>query len=111
MSKYTPGPWALRWHNGYRLLSIYSGANINITVARVNITNIDRDGNAALLAAAPDLLEALRRVLPWAELEDCGGPDIGADLSCARAAIAKATGSVSAACHAAGPDGKKGGAV
>lgn len=45
-----------------------------------------------LIAAAPELLEALQAILPWAQESDHGGPDIGADLTKARAAIAKATG-------------------
>jgi hypothetical protein len=32
-------------------------------------------------------MEALQSVLPWAQEQDAGGPDIGADLAKARAAI------------------------
>ncbi|CAJ0701740.1 hypothetical protein LMG19089_02915 [Ralstonia edaphis] len=48
--------------------------------------------NAFLFAAAPELLEALQAILPWAQESDHGGLDIGADLTKARAAIAKASG-------------------
>ena len=47
---------------------------------------------ARLMSAAPDLLEASQAILPWAQESDHGGPDIGADLTKARAAIEKATG-------------------
>jgi len=39
---------------------------------------------------ASDLLEALQDLLPDAEANHCGGPDTGARLQRARAAIAKA---------------------
>lgn len=56
-SQHTPGPWKATWHNGGRFLSIRSGEYVG--VARVNTTNIDRDANALLIAAAPELLSAL----------------------------------------------------
>jgi hypothetical protein len=56
------------------------------------ITRDEAAAHARLIAAAPELLEALCRVLPWAREQDVGGPDIGADLDFARAALSKATG-------------------
>lgn len=50
------------------------------------------EANARLIAAAPDLLEALVALIPDAEANDFGGPDTGARIAAARAAIAKATG-------------------
>jgi len=49
--------------------------------------------NARLIAAAPELLEALLNLLPLAEsaMKECGQYDIRAELQEARAAIARAT--------------------
>lgn len=89
---YTPGPWGLagRYHApDYNWIAV--GSNGCFT-ARV----IDRDdagesmANARLIAAAPDLLEAVKLSLKWldAETEDEGIRMPGIEKL--RAAIAKA---------------------
>jgi hypothetical protein len=109
MSEYTKGPWT--WRNAW----ISSDGMLNVrrlagdSEATVAIPNADSEtdirlsgADAALIAAAPDLLEALR---PFAEMEECEvGMQIndhhGAEHECpefrqvmaARAAIAKAEG-------------------
>ena len=65
MSKHAPGPW--KWNDGYRGLEgndrtvihyfDYEGMWLPFTS--------ERDANAFLIAAAPDLLEALKEALPW----------------------------------------------
>lgn len=64
MSKeYTPGPWKIIDNKGQ--LSIANEKNINCCY-RVNATTMDRKRNAAnaqLIAAAPELLEALERAV------------------------------------------------
>jgi hypothetical protein len=50
------------------------------------------EADAHLIAAAPDLLDAVKSLLPWAESASYGGPDIAADIEQARTAIAKALG-------------------
>ena len=56
--KHSPGPWRTEWRRGYRVF-----------VERINDDELDHDliarvsgpeANAALIAAAPDLLEALK---------------------------------------------------
>lgn len=59
-SQHTPGPWKATWHNGGRFLSIRSGEFVG--VARVNTTNVDRDANARLIAAAPAMDMALEMI-------------------------------------------------
>ena len=88
-TKYAPGPWNIvpvfagYAINGYR---IYAGDEI---VARTHAVDEGYDeANAALISAAPDLLEALRLVVDTAE--NGGWP--GATIVVARAAIAKALG-------------------
>ena len=81
-TKHTPGPW-----------HIANGVQIRSNRDQIAKIWMMRDGegreNARLIAAAPDLLEAL------IELADCGAEAWGEDRPCvkwARAAIARATG-------------------
>ena len=96
MSAHTPGPW----------VTIRSGMRDNSAVATIeekppemeepnywlvaqaNTLRDEWEANARLIAAAPDLLEALEMLLEF--------PKTGPAITAARAAIAKATGS--AAC-------------
>ena len=94
MSKHTPGPWAVVGNRTkYVEARLISG--LIQEVAACGPTAADKgygpqqEANARLIAAAPDLLEAL------IELADCGAEAWGEDRPCvkwARAAIAKATG-------------------
>lgn len=99
-TKHTPGPWEV--HSG----SVYASADESRpiadmrrdeTAAKAEIWPTERDANARLIAAAPDLLEALRAFLR--------APSVGSDgpgsstivvqsfvLQDASDAIAKATG-------------------
>ena len=83
MSKHTPGPW------------IADGAQIftsDTNVAQANGYRIDREtvaANARLIAAAPELLEALQKIAGNTYDEWTNGADAA---RIARAAIAKATG-------------------
>ncbi len=85
MSTHSPLPWASR---GGEIV-----AADGVVVARVDGPNrVDliptRDANRALLAAAPELLEALQYIMEW----DAGLWDPQKARSMARAAIAKAKG-------------------
>ena len=94
MSDFTPGPWAVVGNRTkYVEARLISG--LIQEVAACGPTAADKgygpqqEANARLIAAAPDLLEAL------IELADCGAEAWGEDRPCvkwARAAIAKATG-------------------
>lgn len=90
-SKHTPGPWrrTLDWTSRYK--TIFADRNTQIAHLVVNgsvQTNSEIEGNANLIAAAPDLLQACKDALLLAELYDIEGAAIDA----ARAAIAKAEG-------------------
>lgn len=100
-SKHTPGPWAVEDPMGREVglwivqqgLETYDWACIamvtadNDTAGR-KITYTEQQANARLIAAAPDLLEALALLL---EREEAG--DVcELDRATARAAIAKAGG-------------------
>jgi len=70
MNRHTPGPWiplkGIFWsvenEDGYRIASLVESENIGLP------SNDDSQANAKLIAAAPDLLEALDRLTKWAEV-------------------------------------------
>jgi hypothetical protein len=91
MSKHTPGPWVVDPRAKLRVFA----AN-KATVASAGCTDTERsswEANARLIAAAPELLEALQLMLD-AHLDTSGtdGPLQMAAKDAADAAIAKATG-------------------
>jgi hypothetical protein len=88
MSKHTPGPWA---HENYQGVIHVFVDNQGGTPSVCKLIGPDKEANARLIAAAPDLLEALSDVVKfWDSIvpTDCVN-----DMHIkARAAIAKATG-------------------
>ena len=91
-TKHTPGPWYVG-SGTYEGRNIYSTASVTdgegFTYQPVVATAEDNevacwDANARLIAAAPDLLEALQMLLEF--------PNTGPATTTARAAIARATG-------------------
>ncbi|ENT5139877.1 hypothetical protein [Pseudomonas aeruginosa] len=90
MSKHTPGPWMVDYSE---YLSEGGGLCVmhgNDCIAVVGDFNPEQpiDANAKLIAAAPELLEALKWVI---ERNDAGQFIDGECMKSARAAIAKAT--------------------
>jgi hypothetical protein len=85
MTKHTPGPWewwdestgrprrydlaSLNGKNGKRVLGCYGGSGINA----LGKSEEDR-ANALLIAAAPELLEALKALRNWCDEEINGAP-------------------------------------
>lgn len=72
--KHTPGPWKISYESIDPEWAVVTGANGHI-VANVNSesgpdiypmvsTKMPRDANALLIAAAPDMLAALKAILP-----------------------------------------------
>ena len=100
MSKHTPGPWVAQpdphSNPGEWVIGIANGP--------VDYVAVCSERDARLIAAAPELLEALtkmvERISYYAELKEEGIPNIedwaytynSGDMQRARAAIAKATG-------------------
>lgn len=95
--KHTPGPWKLLEVGGLGHLCPADGNGISIltvvTEGDVDFAAVYEDADARLIAAAPELLEALQNLLndtQHKEHQDCDdGP---CPVREARAAIAKATG-------------------
>src|SRR5258708_5011176 len=99
--KHTPGPWSVGDGSAE---SMYAGSNIVqahrpdsaalFNLADVNI-HFEAEANARLIAAAPELLEALRQCMP--QIHECASANCAADghhecpYGLARAAIKKAT--------------------
>jgi hypothetical protein len=101
MSGHTPGPWATEYMKSSRggyAQQIFDANGVLVATAawypvRVSesTTATNREANARLIAAAPDLLEALEAMY---EMFNGNGitPDDDAAIIAARSAIAKATG-------------------
>jgi len=93
MSNHTPGPWVIYpATNGSEICAVdmEPGLPIRAGIARVNqYTYGEWIGNARLIAAAPELLEALEMML---EMSEMGGFGKAAAEDVARVAIAKAKG-------------------
>ena|SRR5690242_12179092 len=104
-AKHTPGPWHHK-HDDYAKNVINVEADGHIPICRLTgIASARNDGeaNARLIAAAPELLAALKAVTDDAEqaIKDIGGCDHSVGICCcdiignvehARTAIAKAEG-------------------
>ena len=89
--KHTPGPW-------YKMPYPTKGGGFNVRDKSNNVPSIARtyndDGaNARLIAAAPDLLEAAKRIDAWmAERGDMMGSQTAEVRDFVRAAIERAEG-------------------
>jgi hypothetical protein len=89
MSKHTPGPWTATADPYSDVVVDASGREIAV------VMDPNGEANSRLMASAPDLLEALVLLLPFAidGLDDRGcNVDEDEYILFARAAIAKATG-------------------
>jgi hypothetical protein len=97
MSKHTPGPWVAEGEDRetWRIRSEDYG-----TICRIHDPEGPVEHDAHLIAAAPDLLDALEALLAWQrhlEFRDVPGKEgrslaYAGDLEIIRAAIAKARG-------------------
>ena len=94
MSKHTPGPWVVAGPNliDQADAGIWGSGEFDFVICdmqRDGYEDAEQGANARLIAAAPDLLEALEYCL------DCLGDEFALPADCqnnARAAIAKARG-------------------
>lgn len=106
-AKHTPGPWHIKTErvmNGYKMNITTDFLSIGVCYGSTNPMwdfvpgAIEGDANARLIAASPDLLNALKvaeSMLLALEYEVGGGDDeinVEPAILTARAAIAKATG-------------------
>lgn len=103
MSKHTPGPWTVTYTtpSGFPL-RIETAENLPVHIAEMVTVNNNLYDDACLIAAAPELLKALKEMVELFESEihnEYDGTSMLdkrlAEADFARAAIAKATGSES----------------
>lgn len=77
MSAHTPGPWAVQLTDGVADMVHASAEHNNFgTIVDLDGSEFDYDmslANARLIAAAPELLEALKRSLSWLSSYPGGG--------------------------------------
>jgi len=88
MSKHTPGPWSTTKTFGGQIL-VHTEANFVVAIVRGY--KHPYKSNARLIAAAPELLDALQLLIDM-DVAYQRGPKVGEAVEYARAAIAKATG-------------------
>src|SRR3990167_7481175 len=95
---HTTGPWAV-WESPYGGARIHARHEVTIAdvMSRGLLTAEEFKANARLIAASPQLLEALRSLLKHHECRDCTSAFHAENVSDARAAIARATGKVAGA--------------
>ena len=96
-AKYTPAPWSANWNGSYYQIDTETEGQIGDACASQFIEgNTDKGkANARLIAAAPEVWEALEDVMAWIdnwEPDMTGDDEWSASEERVRAAIAKATG-------------------
>ena len=92
MSKHTPGPWTRPTWERCGIHGKGGTSSDNAKVAHVNINSLDYEANAALIAAAPEMLEALKNLLSYAEDAADANDERPISISAAHACIARAEG-------------------
>ena len=90
--KHTPGPWKTQMHISLDRMEIRdaNGRRIAECAMVFPMSAKTHDANARLIAAAPELLEALQEIVTAADGE--GWSQLDAGFTKARAAISKAIG-------------------
>lgn len=96
--EHTPGPWKALWSSG---ISIHGPDDRSVASIASSIKRPEGEkaANAYLIAAAPDMLEALEGITGFVERlagdepAEAANPELWRKLERARAAIAKAKGS------------------
>ena len=100
-TKHTPGQWTADDNEGYGVLRIWSGMSPTGSgttpgklVATVHGDSGETDANGQLIAAAPELLNALQRLVKVLEgqITSVHAAERASPIAQARAAINKATG-------------------
>jgi hypothetical protein len=101
--KHTPGPWYVGTEFNDQGRHIYAAQKVRhedgdewhplIACTDDDERLVDWQANAVLIAAAPDLLEVLQRLVRLIEIEDAHLANFG-EVEAARAAIAKATSTI-----------------
>jgi hypothetical protein len=86
--KWTPGPWRVVDGDFVYALNDAGHNRFSVSVAKYGNPRSEQQANAHLIAAAPDMAEALAYIVAWNGTD--WNPDKARDM--ARAALAKARG-------------------
>jgi hypothetical protein len=89
MSKHTPGPWSGSEKFCVGPISRDDDQSYGMVISLADVYGPNRDADSHLIAAAPELLEALLVVMSYPVVRNCLEVEHN---DAARAAIAKATG-------------------
>jgi len=96
-NKWTPGPWKKQFEFDYEPIYLVSEGNLIATVAPDNLQEATEEfgevnlANARLIAAAPELYEALQGILEIGK-RDMSNPKYDGYFNTAKEALAKARG-------------------
>jgi hypothetical protein len=91
--KHTPGPWSLDELDSAGSIAIYQlNAPTRSALAELEIPDVESEANARLIAAAPELLDALENLLALVEGECPSLLEDDHHYTQVKAAIAKAKG-------------------
>lgn len=90
MSKHTAGPWKKAYRNVNEIMTTFHGVMIGNVF--VDIATCNDEADARLIAAAPELLEALEEARLTLEVVQGRGSSVKLTLDIIDRAIAKATG-------------------
>ena len=93
-AKHTPGPWENhKWNCEEHQISAKGGTIALVSHSHSLVSEAEADANARLIAAAPDMLEALRACLgDLSDIVRAEGGDESPAMIQARAAILQAEG-------------------
>ena len=94
-TKHTHGPWEVDRFYWTIQRRMFGPDEPEVEVIGRLTNGEEAEANARLIAAAPELLEALVELTRWANVAGCGreeGSILDQNIKAARAAIAKATG-------------------
>lgn len=92
---HTPGPWVFAYGSVYREDTLHDESSIRIALMDRNEPHTmptERDANARLIAAAPELLSMLRQIDLWLVAPDTSRETLTDWQRLIRAAIANAEG-------------------
>ena len=90
-AKHTPGPWSRNIKPAHKYVTVWSGRNTHVAYVATGapLSNDEIEANIRLIAAAPELLEALKAlraaVVEYEDDDDLDAAKYGADDAIAKA--------------------------
>jgi hypothetical protein len=91
-AEHTAGPWEVREFDNDKMIPTLTIIGRTARGNHIYVAKVDRRADARLIAAAPELLEALEAVLTRGSLDPSHLHKFGKEYQQAQVAIAKATG-------------------